>query len=143
VFTECQGGPCSSETTGDGAPYSSQFGSFRSAEIQFGTATNFNWHPFDQHAFGANLSGLLRVESNALYTFTLTSDDGSTLYIDGTPVVGVPEPHSPFSASGIVRLAAGIHSFEVHFFECCSGHSGVDLTLPSGVTYVSEEDCED
>jgi len=143
VFTECQGGPCSSSTTGGGAPYASRFGAFRSSDIQFGTTTHFSWYPFNQNSFGAELSGLLKVRDTDTYTFTLNSDDGSVLWIDGNLVVNNGGPHAPGKASGSTPLTAGIHSFEVQFFECCGGPSGVDLTLPRGVTYFSPEDCED
>lgn len=143
VFTECQGEPCSFSTIGGGAPYSSRIGAFRSSDIQFATNTGFNWHPFNQDAFGANLSGCLEVRRTGTYTFTLNSDDGSELWIDGNLVVNNPDPHPPATATGSTLLTAGVHSFEVHFFECCSGPSGVDLTLPPGVEYVCCKGCED
>src|SRR6185436_10614223 len=40
-----------------------------------------------------------------------------------------------------VTLNAGTHTFEVQFFECCGGPSGVDLTLPAGVIYVAPVVC--
>ena len=61
--------------------------------------------------------------------------DGSLLFIDGSLVVNNGGPHSPGIASGSAFLAAGNHPFEVQFFEDFGGPSGVDLYLPSGVTY--------
>src|SRR5205823_5451560 len=43
--------------------------------------------------------------------------------------------HAPTTASGSAGLVAGLHSFEVQFFECCGDPSGVDLGLPAGVSY--------
>ena len=143
VYTECQGAPCSPSTTDGGAPYSSRFGTFRSSDISFATTTGLNWHPFNQGAFGADLSGCIEVKRTGMYNFTLTSDDGSMLWIDGNLVVDNGDPHPPNTMSGSTSLTAGVHSFEVQFFECCGGPSGVDLTLPQGVEYVCCKGCED
>ncbi len=43
--------------------------------------------------------------------------------------------HPPAVASGSISLGAGSYPFEVQFFECCTPPSGVDLTLPGGVSY--------
>ena len=123
-------------TTGGGAPYSGLVGSFTSPDILFATNTGYAWHPFGQSAFGADLTGFLSVAADDTYTFTLNSDDGSLLFIDAALVVDNGGPHSPTIVSNSTFLTAGIHPFEVQFFEDFSGPSGVDLTLPSGVTYV-------
>ena len=135
VFTECQGTACASTTVGGGAPYTGLVGSFQSPDIQFATTTGFNWHPFGQSTFGAQMTGFLQVETSGTYPFTLTSDDGGLLFIDGDLVVDNPGPHPPMTTSNSVFLTAGTHPFEVQFFECCSGPSGINLDLPSGVAY--------
>ena len=144
VFQQCQGGPCVFATTGGGAPYSIKFGAFRSPDIKF--LSNFvqppGWHPFNQGTFGADISGLIKVEDTGTYTFTLTSDDGSQLYIDGNLVVDNGGSHGIMTVSNSTMLTKGVHSFTVQFFECCGGASGVDLTLPHGVKYISDEDCK-
>ena len=47
------------------------------------------------------------------------------------------DTHPPVVASGGAALLAGLHTFEVQFFECCGDPSGVDLGLPAGVSYAS------
>jgi hypothetical protein len=121
--------------SGSGTPYSDLAGTFQSPDIQFGTATSFNWHPFGLESFGARLTGSLGVASDGMHTFTLCSDDGSLLFIDGTLVIDNGGDHGPQCIEGSAALTAGTHSFEVQFFECCGGPSGVDLLLPEGVTY--------
>jgi hypothetical protein len=123
------------EPSGGGAPYSDLVGSFPSATVSFGTDTGFNWHPFGLDQFGADITGSLSVAAAGTYTFSLTSDDGSLLFIDGSLVVDDGDAHPPTTVSASVALAAGVHSFEVQFFECCGGPSGVDLILPPGVSY--------
>lgn len=122
-------------TSGGGAPYSGLAGSFTSPDILFATNTGYNWHPFALSAFGADLTGCLIVEADATYTFTLNSDDGSLLFIDAALVVNNGGGHGPTIVSNSTFLAAGVHPFEVQFFEDFGGPSGVDLYLPAGVTY--------
>jgi hypothetical protein len=126
-FTCCSGG---------GAPYSNLVGTIDSPDVLFLTDSGFNWHPFSLSSFGADILGTVDVASPGNYTFTLNSDDGSLLFIDGglvvdhgglTPVLN--------NATGSVALSAGPHPFEIQFFECCGGDSGVDLYLPDGTSY--------
>jgi hypothetical protein len=106
-------------------------------DIQFATNTGFAWHPFGLGAFGADITATISVPATASYSFTLDSDDGSLLYIDGVLVVNDGNPHGPAAASGSALLTAGLHSVEVQFFEDFGGQSGVDLTLPAGVSFVA------
>jgi hypothetical protein len=122
-------------TTGGGTPYSNLVGSFTSPDILFLTSTGQAWHPFGLPNFGADMTGFLFVAADNTYQFTLNSDDGSLLYIDGGLVVDNGGPHGPTSISNSTFLAAGLHPFEVQFFEDFSGPSGVDLYLPDGVNY--------
>jgi hypothetical protein len=124
-------------TAGGGAPYSGFVATLHAPDVQFGTDTNFNWHPNNLFQFGADITGDLNVAANGTYSFKLNSDDGSVLFIDGSQVVFDGNPHGPTVVSGSATLSAGIHRFEIQFFECCGGGSGVDLTLPSGVSYAS------
>lgn len=122
-------------TVGGGAPYSGLVGSFGSPDIMFASNTGYAWHPFGLGHFGAEITGCLAVPIDGLYIFTLNSDDGSMLYIDASLVVDNGGPHPPTVVSDSVFLAAGVHPFKVEFFEDFGGPSGVDLLLPTGVTY--------
>jgi len=123
--------------TGGGAPFSGLVGSFDSPDIQFGTAIGYNWHPFGQGSFGADINTNINVPSATTYTFTLGSDDGSLLFIDGNLVIDNGGPHGPNNVSGTATLSAGIHSLEVQFFEDFGGPSGVELNLPAAVTFAA------
>ncbi len=122
-------------TIGGGAPYSGLVGSFTAEDVQFGTNTGFDWHPFGQGSFGADITGVLTVAANGTFEFTLDSDDGGLLFIDDNLVVNNGGPHPPEVASNGVFLTAGEHPFEIQFFEDFGGQSGVDLDLPAGVTF--------
>ncbi|NTW97049.1 MAG: N-acetylmuramoyl-L-alanine amidase [Oscillochloris sp.] len=52
-----------------------------------------------------------------VYTFQTTSDDGSWLWVDGTPVVVNAGLHATGSASGAISLAAGRHVLSFKYFE--------------------------
>jgi hypothetical protein len=110
-------------------------GSFASPDIKFATNTGYNWHPFGNGSFSADITGTINVASDGTYSFGLDSDDGSQLFIDGNLIIDDGGAHGPNFVSNSDFLTAGGHSLEVQFFECCSGDSGVDLFLPEGVTY--------
>jgi hypothetical protein len=82
-------------------------------------------------------------EAHGHVHLTLNSDDGSVLWIDGNMALDNGGAHGPLVGSNDIQLTAGTHSFEIHFFECCGGPSGVDLVLLEGGTYVYCGDCED
>jgi len=123
-----------------GAPYSNYVGSIFSSDVLFATSTGYNWHPFNLISFGALIQGYLSVASAGSFQFTLNSDDGSMLYIDGKLIVnnGIDNGHPPRTVSSSASLSPGLHPFRIEFFEDFRGESGVDLYLPPGVTYVPE-----
>ncbi len=120
---------------GSGAPYSNLVGSLSTSDIQFGTDTAFHWHPFGLGAFGADMRGELQVSSPSTYTFSVNSDDGAILFINGAPVVQDGNQHPPTLVTGSATLSAGLYPFEVQYFQNGVGDSGVDVNLPAGVVY--------
>ncbi|HWX20326.1 MAG TPA: LamG-like jellyroll fold domain-containing protein [Candidatus Binatia bacterium] len=66
--------------------------------------------------YAFNYNGYLYVPSNGLYTFTLNSDAGSQLYLDGQLVVNWDRLHSPSDRSGWAGLQAGYHTFNLQYF---------------------------
>jgi hypothetical protein len=121
--------------SGGGAPYADFAGDFSSPDIMFATNTGYNWHPFGLSDFGADILGGLNVVADGTYTFTLNSDDGSLLFIDGNLAVDNGGPHGPQVMSNSVFLTGGMHTMQVQFYEDFGGPSGVDLILPDGVSY--------
>ncbi|WP_342078280.1 PA14 domain-containing protein [Yoonia sp. SS1-5] len=67
--------------------------------------------------FAARYSGELDVETAGTYTFSLNSDDGSALYIDGELVIGNDGLHAAEEVQATVELTAGSHDIEIRYFE--------------------------
>jgi len=65
--------------------------------------------------------GKLLVPTSSAYAFRLTSDDGSKLVVDGETVVDNDGLHSSVAKTGLVALAKGAHSIEVHYFNRTGG----------------------
>ena len=51
------------------------------------------------------------------YSFELTSDDGSWLWVDGLPVVSNSGLHKPESVSGSIWLPAGVHTLGIKYVD--------------------------
>jgi flagellin-like protein len=65
-----------------------------------------------------NFSGFIKIPANDSYTFYLTSDDGSWLYIDGALVVDDSGEHAAQTRNNApLNLAPGYHSFYVRMFQ--------------------------
>lgn len=126
--------------TGSGTPYTGFVGSLSTPGISFATDTGYNWHPFGLADFGADAQGTLDVATTGTYTFHLSSDDGSKVFIDGSLLIDRGGPHGPSTTDGTLALTAGLHTFEVQFFECCGGPSGLDFSIPLGTTISSPGD---
>ncbi len=67
--------------------------------------------------FGFKFEGYVDAPAQGLYTFGTTSDDGSTLAIDGQPVVDNDGLHGAATSTGTVALAPGRHRITVLYFQ--------------------------
>ena len=76
--------------------------------------------------FAAAFEGALLVRRAGRYTLTLRSDDGSRLYIDGSPVVDNGGNHSMRSASATLPLSEGLHSVRIEYHEN-EGDAGLEF----------------
>ena len=76
--------------------------------------------------FAVSAEGLLHVPASAIYEISLSSDDGSILFLDGVPLVDNGGLHSMRAKTAVVPLAAGYHPFRVEHFEN-AGSAGLVL----------------
>ena len=83
--------------------------------------------------FAAVFKGALCVREAGIYTLTVSSDDGSRLWIDGTAVVVNDGCHSASAKSAAVPLSRGLHPLRLEYFEN-TGHAVLELswTPPGG-----------
>lgn len=109
--------------------------SFTAPSINFYTANSGAWYPIGLVNFGAVITGNIVAASNGVYAFTLSSDDGSYLFIDGALVCANGGYHGYQIVTASVTLTSGNHTLVVKFFEGRRPNSGVDLVLPNGITY--------
>jgi mono/diheme cytochrome c family protein len=71
--------------------------------------------------FAFQFDGFFKIDQEAKFAFTLHSDDGSRLWVDGKLVVDNDGVHPPASQRGKVLLAKGVHKVTVGFFQAGGG----------------------
>lgn len=67
--------------------------------------------------FAIRFRAELKIDTPGIYTFTLSSDDGSHLYINGKHVIDNDGIHGTVSKQGSIKLDIGMHPVEIHYFQ--------------------------
>ena len=67
--------------------------------------------------WGARFSGLINIPDSGNWTFYLTSDDGSEMWLDGTSLVTNYGSHGMREKSGTRNITSGLHDFKIEFFQ--------------------------
>nr|WKN39054.1 PA14 domain-containing protein [Tunicatimonas sp. TK19036] len=116
--------------------------------IKKGTVANFSLSPKKRSdKFGFRFDGYIEISKAGTYTFYTSSDDGSTLEINGRQIVNNDGLHAPRERSGKVTLSKGYHAIRVRFFENSSGetlvvkYAGPGMSkqnIPSSKLYTSK-----
>jgi hypothetical protein len=75
-----------------------------------GMPKRFEW-------FAIDYTGKFWIDNPGLYGFSLTSDDGSRLYIDDREIIDNDGIHPPEERTGSVVLTGGIHRIRVSYFQ--------------------------
>jgi len=68
-------------------------------------------------AFALKFSGYIRVDQPGRYTFHISSDDGSRVYINDAQLINNDGLHGPVLKSAAIDLAAGSHKLDVTYFD--------------------------
>ena len=120
----------------------------RGGIIGRGVWSNFDrWTKVPEDHFGLVFHTMIRIDETAPYRFTLTSDDGSKLYIDEQLVVDNDGSHSVRDRSGFVRLEKGFHRVRLEYFEDTMGSTLSlkyctptmdECSVPDSVLYLPE-----
>jgi len=71
--------------------------------------------------FALRYEGYIKLPEDGLYTFFTTSDDGSSILIDGRAIVNNDGQHAPQERSGSIVLRTGYHKIELTFFQAAGG----------------------
>ena len=79
---------------------------------------------------GLRLVGLIRVPRDGVYTFHLSSDDGSRLWISGSFVIDHDGRHTASEKTGQIALKKGLHPMVVEYFQAGGGR-GLRLSVSS------------
>jgi len=106
-----------------GLKYSYYEGRFRSVDqmqnpVKYGEAKQLDISAANREEyFGLSFSGYLEIPTDGLYTFYLTSDDGSKLLIDGGLVIDNDGPHGATTGQGKIALSKGAHKLEIKYYQ--------------------------
>ena len=75
-----------------------------------GVTDRFEW-------FAIDYTGNIWIDEPAVYRFSLLSDDGSRLSINGVTVVSLDGTHPPLGSSGNAFLTRGLHQLRVSYYQ--------------------------
>jgi hypothetical protein len=85
----------------------------------------FNWFNEEKKPipspFSAIWKGYIEIYTPGKYTFKLTSDDGSWLYIDDILLIDNGGNHATKSVAGMVTLETGKHKIMIKYFDAGGG----------------------
>jgi PA14 domain-containing protein/GDSL-like lipase/acylhydrolase family protein len=101
----------------------------RQINLDFMTADSTS---FPQEQFSVEWSGWLRTDRDGEYTFYTTSDDGSTLEIDGHLVVDNGGVHRAVLRDGRLATTRGLHRIRVRFLQAAEGYEFRAAWTPPG-----------
>jgi hypothetical protein len=89
-------------------------------------------------------NGRFYIDLPGKYEFSLISDDGSRLYIDGRLVINNDGLHASFAKTGDIKLSGGIHTIRVSYFQgpnpCVELQLGVKPPGSTRSKYFSTDD---
>lgn len=86
-------------------------------EIDEGSTTGSFYEGGLTNSFAAQYLGQFSVTQSGDYTFFLTSDDGSRLFIDGELIVDHDGLSNASTINGNATLSEGVHHIEIRYFE--------------------------
>ena len=77
----------------------------------------------DEDHFGYIFTGYIDIPEDGIWSFSLTSDDGAILEIDGKLVVNNDGSHSAITTMGRVPLMKGLHAYKLVYLEDYEGQA--------------------
>ena len=101
----------------------------RTINLDFMTADSTS---FPQQEFSVEWNGWLRTDRDGEYSFYTTSDDGSTIEIDGHVVVDNGGVHHAVLRTGTLATTRGLHRIRVRFLQTTGGYEFRAAWTPPG-----------
>jgi hypothetical protein len=88
-------------------------------ELRKGQIYGFNLDGLERRFanFALEFVGYIKIEQGGKYTFYISSNDGSILYINDIPVVDNDGTHGDIERTGQIELTPGLHPLELHYFD--------------------------
>ena len=89
------------------------------SENRKGNISNFSLDNIDRRAanFSVDFTGYIKIEEEDNYTFYLSSNDGSKLYINDILIVDNDGVHGNLERSGRIKLKPGLHAVQLQYFD--------------------------
>ncbi|MCX6247922.1 MAG: alpha-L-fucosidase [Bacteroidetes bacterium] len=101
------------------------------APLKEGVLENFSLEPKSaKEYYGFSFSGFINVPANDVYAFSLDSDDGSVLWIDGKKIVDNDGLHADQEVESAVALMKGFHQIRIDYFNK-TGSEGLTVSIRS------------
>lgn len=103
-------------------------------------AINFDWGSGSPDSrippdnFSARWTRWYSVNPAGAYTFTMTSDDGSRLWVDGSLVLDTWWDHAPLARTATLTLSSGYHLIRMEYYQH-SGGAIAQLTITSAANF--------
>jgi hypothetical protein len=76
-----------------------------------------------EEKFSIDYQGFIKIPADGIYTLSLSSDDGSLLYVGEKLVIDNDGLHGATTKSADLALGQGLHSIRILFFEKTGGNS--------------------
>ena len=92
-------------------------------------ASGFPGIPDRNTWFAIDYQGTVVIPEKGDYVFSLTSDDGSRLFIDGQLVIDLDGVHAEDNKSAVRHLKAGPHDIRVQYFQGPGSYLGLVLDI--------------
>ena len=131
------------ETSGNGVAYTRYEGDFKSTVdmVRKGKVTGKGTMPEIKIAeapetdhFGYVFNSWFMAAEDGVHMFSVHSDDGAVLLIDGHELVNIDGSHAPLDGQAMVKLQKGLHRFQLRFFDDHQDQC-LDIRLDSGNGY--------
>lgn len=74
-------------------------------------------------SYGLIFEGLVRINEDGDYSFSLKADDGARLYIDNELVVDNDKPFKQIEKNGAIPLLSGLHRIKLYYYNYKGGSS--------------------